>query len=101
VSSPPSCKPAAPASSRPPTKRDGASSATCICPWTRVSRARWPAAAAPKAIEIVEDRADERVIDALQALWSRFGVPRRAQFDNGGPFVAPTGIGEVVRVLVH
>jgi hypothetical protein len=26
---------------------------------------------------------------------------RRAQFDNGGPFVAPTGIGEVVRVLVH
>jgi putative transposase len=52
-------------------------------------------------IEIVEDRADERVIDALQALWSRFGVPRRAQFDNGGPFVAPTGVGEVVRVLVH
>jgi putative transposase len=52
-------------------------------------------------IEIVDDRADERVIDALQALWSRFGVPRRAQFDNGGPFVAPAGIGEVVRVLVH
>jgi len=52
-------------------------------------------------IEIVEDRADERVIDALLALWSRFGVPRRAQFDNGGPFVAPKGIGEVVRVLVH
>jgi putative transposase len=52
-------------------------------------------------IEIVADRADARVIDALQALWSRFGVPRRAQFDNGGPFVAPTGIGEVVRVLVH
>src|SRR5215216_6899271 len=52
-------------------------------------------------IEIVEDRADERVIDALQALWGRFGVPRRAQFDNGGPFVAPTGVGEVVRVLVH
>jgi putative transposase len=52
-------------------------------------------------IEIVEDRADARVIDALQALWSRFGVPRRAQFDNGGPFVAPTGVGEVVRVMVH
>jgi hypothetical protein len=52
-------------------------------------------------IEIVEDRADERVIDALQSLWGRFGVPRRAQFDNGGPFVAPKGIGEVVRVLVH
>jgi putative transposase len=52
-------------------------------------------------IEIVEDRADQRVIGALHALWSRFGVPRRAQFDNGGPFTAPTGIGEVVRVLVH
>jgi len=52
-------------------------------------------------IEIVEDRADARVIGALHALWTRFGVPRRAQFDNGGPFVAPTGIGEVVRVLVH
>jgi putative transposase len=52
-------------------------------------------------IEIVDDRADERVIDALHALWSRFGLPRRAQFDNGGPFVAPTGIGEVVRALVH
>jgi putative transposase len=52
-------------------------------------------------IEIVEDRADQRVIGALHALWSRFGVPQRAQFDNGGPFVAPTGIGEVVRVLVH
>lgn len=52
-------------------------------------------------IEIVDDRADDRVIGALGALWGRFGVPRRAQFDNGGPFVAPTGIGEVVRVLVH
>src|SRR5215210_1856146 len=52
-------------------------------------------------IEIVEDRADARVIGALHALWSRFGLPRRAQFDNGGPFVAPTGIGEVARVLVH
>jgi putative transposase len=52
-------------------------------------------------IEIVDDRGDAHVIDALQALWSRFGVPRRAQFDNGGPFVAPTGVGEVVRVLVH
>ncbi|MGI9100158.1 MAG: hypothetical protein ACR2H2_16975 [Solirubrobacteraceae bacterium] len=52
-------------------------------------------------IEIIADRGDERVIAALQALWTRFGVPRRAQFDNGGPFVAPTGVGEVVRVLVH
>lgn len=52
-------------------------------------------------IEIIEDRADTRVIGALHALWTRFGLPRRAQFDNGGPFTAPTGIGEVVRVLVH
>jgi hypothetical protein len=52
-------------------------------------------------IEIIDDRADARVIAALQALWTRFGVPRRAQFDNGGPFTAPTGIGEVVRVLDH
>lgn len=52
-------------------------------------------------IEIIADRGDQRVIAALGALWSRFGVPLRAQFDNGGPFVAPTGVGEVVRVLVH
>jgi putative transposase len=52
-------------------------------------------------IEIVADRADARVIAGLQALWSRFGLPRRAQFDNGGPFTAPTGLGDVVRVLVH
>jgi putative transposase len=52
-------------------------------------------------IEIIADRGDQRVIAALGALWGRFGVPRRAQFDNGGPFVAPTGVGEVVRVLVH
>ena len=29
------------------------------------------------------------------------GVPERVQFDNGGPFVSPTGIGEVVRVCLH
>ena len=52
-------------------------------------------------IEIVDDRADERVIAGLQALSSRFALPRRAQFDYGGPFVARTGIGQVVRVLVH
>jgi putative transposase len=28
-------------------------------------------------------------------------VPTRIQFDNGGPFVSPTGIGEVVRVCLH
>ena len=27
-------------------------------------------------------------------------VPGRIQFDNGGPFVSPTGLGEVVRVCV-
>ena len=48
-------------------------------------------------IEIVIDRADERVVGGLHALWSRHGVPGRVQFDNGGPFVSPTGVGEVVR----
>src|SRR5918996_3902432 len=52
-------------------------------------------------IEIVRDRGDERVLAALHALWGRHGVPRRIQFDNGGPFVSPTGIGEVVRVCLH
>jgi putative transposase len=52
-------------------------------------------------IEIVEDRSDQRVLVALHALWVRHGVPARLQFDNGGPFVSPTGIGEVVRVCLH
>ena len=52
-------------------------------------------------IEIVEDRGDERVLAALHALWGRHGVPRRIQFDNGGPFTAPTGVGELVRVCLH
>jgi putative transposase len=52
-------------------------------------------------IEIVGDRADDRVVAALHALWTRHGVPRRVQFDNGGPFVSPTGVGEVVRVCLH
>jgi putative transposase len=52
-------------------------------------------------IEIVCDRADERVIAGLHALWSRHGVPGRAQFDNGGPFSSPTGVGEVVRFCLH
>jgi putative transposase len=52
-------------------------------------------------IEIVPDRDDQRVLRALHALWSRHGVPGRIQFDNGGPFVSPTGIGEVVRVCLH
>jgi len=52
-------------------------------------------------IEIVADRADERVVAGLHALWSRHGVPGRAQFDNGGPFTSPTGVGEVVRFCLH
>ena len=52
-------------------------------------------------IEIITDRGDQRVLSALHALWGRHGVPRRIQFDNGGPFVSPTGLGEVVRVCLH
>jgi putative transposase len=52
-------------------------------------------------IEIVADRVDARVLAALQRLWGRHGVPRRIQFDNGGPFTAPTGVGELVRVCLH
>src|SRR4051812_4414119 len=52
-------------------------------------------------IEIVCDRGDQRVVAGLHALWSRHGVPARVQFDNGGPFSAPTGVGEVVRFCVH
>jgi putative transposase len=52
-------------------------------------------------IEIVADRVDARVLAALGRLWHRHGVPRRIQFDNGGPFTAPTGVGEVVRVCLH
>lgn len=28
-------------------------------------------------------------------------MPARVQFDNGGPFVSPTGVGEVVRHCLH
>src|SRR5215210_8938963 len=52
-------------------------------------------------IEIVADRGDERVVAGLRAIWSRHGVPGRAQFDNGGPFTSPTGVGEVVRFCLH
>jgi putative transposase len=52
-------------------------------------------------IEIIGDRGDRRVLGALHALWERHGVPRRLQFDNGGPFVSPTGLGEVVRMCLH
>jgi putative transposase len=52
-------------------------------------------------IEIITDRGDQRVLGALYALWERHGLPRRLQLDNGGPFVSPTGLGEVVRVCLH
>jgi len=52
-------------------------------------------------IEIIVDRGDERVIGGLHALWTRHGVPGRVQFDNGGPFVSPTGVGQVVRYCLH
>jgi len=52
-------------------------------------------------IEIITDRDDETVLAGLHALWERHGVPQRVQFDNGGPFISPTGVGEVVRVCLH
>ena len=52
-------------------------------------------------IEIIEDRSDRTVLVALHALWGRYGVPGRIQFDNGGLFVAPSGLGEVVRVCLR
>lgn len=52
-------------------------------------------------IEIITDRGDQRVLAAFYDLWERHGVPRRLQLDNGGPFVSPTGLGEVVRVCLH
>jgi transposase InsO family protein len=52
-------------------------------------------------IEIVVDRGDERVVCGLHALWTRHGVPGHVQFDNGGPFVSPTGVGQVVRFCLH
>jgi putative transposase len=52
-------------------------------------------------IEIVENSSDAQVAAALVSLWERLGVPGRQQFDNGGPFVAPKGLGLVVRLCLH
>jgi hypothetical protein len=52
-------------------------------------------------IEIVADTSDERVASALIALWGRLGLPARVQFDNGGPFVAPRGLGLLVRLCLY
>ncbi len=38
---------------------------------------------------------------ALLALWERLGLPLRLQLDNGGPFVAPTGLGLIIRLCLH
>ena len=52
-------------------------------------------------IEIVETNADERVAEGLVSLWARLGLPDRLQLDNGGPFVAPKGLGLIVRFCLH
>jgi putative transposase len=52
-------------------------------------------------IEIVPDNSDRQVAAALVALWRRLGVPAKLQFDNGGPFVAPKGLGLIARLCLH
>jgi len=52
-------------------------------------------------IEIVPDSADQQVAGGLVALWGRLGLPTRLKFDNGGPFVAPNGLGLLVRLCLH
>jgi transposase InsO family protein len=52
-------------------------------------------------IEIVDSNADERIAAALVSVWRRVGLPLRLQLDNGGPFVAPKGLGLIVRLCLH
>lgn len=52
-------------------------------------------------IEIVTDKSDQAVAGGLVALWRRLGVPLRAKFDNGGPFIGARGLGLVARVCLH
>jgi putative transposase len=52
-------------------------------------------------IEIVPDKSDQAVVGGLVALWQRLGVPVRAKFDNGGPFIGARGLGLVARVCLH
>jgi putative transposase len=52
-------------------------------------------------IEIVPDSSDAQVAAALVALWRRLGLPLRVQFDNGSPFVAPKGLGLIVRLCLQ
>jgi putative transposase len=52
-------------------------------------------------IEIVADKSDRAVAEALVALWGRLGVPERLKLDNGGPFVGARGLGLVARLCLH
>jgi transposase len=52
-------------------------------------------------IEVVPDSSDEQVAEAMVALWERLGLPARLQLDNGGPFVAPKGLGLIIRLCLH
>lgn len=52
-------------------------------------------------IEIVSDKSDQAVAGGLVALWQRLGVPLRAKFDNGGPFLGARGLGLVARLCLH
>jgi len=52
-------------------------------------------------IGILESSSDERVAQALLAVWERLGLPLRLQLDNGGPFLAPKRLGLIVRLCLH
>ena len=52
-------------------------------------------------IEIVPDKCDERVAEAFLSLWERLGLPVRLQLDKGGFFLAPKGLGLIVRLRLH
>jgi len=52
-------------------------------------------------IEIVTDKSDHAVAGGLVALWQRLGVPLKAKFDNGGPFIGARGLGLVARLCLH
>ncbi len=52
-------------------------------------------------IAICPDSSDQSVAGALAALWARLGLPVRLKLDNGGPFVAPPGLGLLVRLCLH
>jgi putative transposase len=52
-------------------------------------------------IEIIPDCSDQQVAAGLVSLWGRLGLPDRLQLDNGGPFVAPKGLGLIVRLCLQ